>query len=1677
MNLRKTGVFGGYGAIFVVIAVIMFATGRTFAGIIILLVGMCGGFGFLAFRDKFKGMEDWMEGGAVRGPSSLDEFRKRFAALAGDEAEKAAKEEVQRESRLQAAVNRVVAIKDRILGSISREKIETVGQKRELLDKERPEADKSLEVLAIEKAALMKVHSRSAQDLKQKRDQLKAVLDEMKKRTPRMRKQADSLEKDIAAYSKILEEGPEKDKKIERLKKLEEGLLSEKGAKVREAILSFSEAEKQDKYLTELLADVDRIRSHLDDDFSEKHRGDDYAHLQRVIEDIRGSVDKLKLIPGEHREAAARFLQRIHEFGDSVVGLKNSELALLRREHTAAAEHAEALRIQAQRRADGLDADLRRTEGERARWQSDAERLSSQLQDVNKLVAKWKSDLAKARELAKSNKSLESTVTEALSKNISEQADVLTLVMAALNAKQALADSLSTELTETKEKAGALDTQKSALETQKESNQRALETANEEKDALIERIRELKERTAQAVRDAQTTTEESVQQEKRREIEKLSGQLEEAEEQLGESQAEARRLREENDRLKDQAGPIDEQIIKQRDKIIRLERELTDAKTDAQRWKDDSETLERANKEQKAAFEERINALEASERKLQDEAGQKELEIIRLSTDLTKAEEQKDYFFRKADEAWGKMGSFESQTLNFKEANEKLQEHLKEEREKSTALAEARDAKARDLLQQKLKVMQLERLYRTEAAEAQATIDRLMQERKMNGLHLRDTKEEVKQLKARMKSLESMAADDATRAEMERLRVLLAGKERDVRSLSEKGSQDESMIRDALKRADDTEKEARRLLKEAESIEERHKVALAELKQAAETQREEAEHQAGEIEVLNGQITEQRRKNEGIKTELDRITAQVDIKEQEIMKALADKDIAAATQVEKEKAALLAREKELLDEGADTEEDLLKLTRRLFEATQRLFHVLESFRIVAEAESRGLNSSIETLAQQLEVAENGKKALEEETIPQLRRSISDLESQPRITPEIRAAIASTEADLRTAQEAVQIQTALKDDARRDIEQEQERVRQLKQELERLRSRAAGEKSAEEIEKERLRMERQAWFDEITSPARTKLVEAKMSAAEEPDEALNLLQEGMETTRNASEVYKNDFTSDERRSMDSLIGELHELEARIKKDLLDKEIASRREVTQPTVPKPIRVGVLTPFTVGEYKASVRQFDSPADAGKEVRWVALDYTKRSILFGRTQTHDPSKRDLKAEKCDVVITGAREDIVQISRNHLEIVRVDKMEGEKGEKKEWEIEREVYVLHYHGPYPVNVAMKNTNISRLKPGTKLKLEDGMKFFLDPEGSFGFTFSVLPAVNVERGQSLSWFKTVVDFSVKPPGPENLGYLMLPSHAKCAEELKGETTRPSDTKMVILNKAVKIGKKTGNDIAIDAQEDMERVVHEGGKLRIKKTSTMISANHALIKNEGGDYFVYNDSKEFGTFVNYRPVGEKQKLNPGDVIHFGENEPVFFVFGIKEFQPSELKSWDKYSVLFDNENFNCPVTSYFTGVISFGSAGVSVSVRDLKGNVRKSKDRNLLLNKHVMRFGKDSKNEVIIKLDPGLADSQGKKLIELMGDEHFMIRREFGHIYLFKSLNKLGSIMIVSGGKKMKAEAGNVCLFQSGDVVQLFDNKETVITFKLEQVEWKEGEYWQQAEIVFKRPSAFRRLIGG
>ncbi|MBW2971574.1 hypothetical protein KY359_00930, partial [Candidatus Woesearchaeota archaeon] len=163
-NVRRFGAYGAFMGIAAVVAIIMFVRGSPL-GILVLLAGV---FMLLLYhvvlREKLPKVEALLEGEGKL--LSLDDIRKRFAALSNREDEAAAEEEKKRESRLLGAVELVKKTVGDLVTTAKKE--ETVGGIVDAIKAKEPAADKSLDVLTVEATAMLKIHARSAGRLKEK---------------------------------------------------------------------------------------------------------------------------------------------------------------------------------------------------------------------------------------------------------------------------------------------------------------------------------------------------------------------------------------------------------------------------------------------------------------------------------------------------------------------------------------------------------------------------------------------------------------------------------------------------------------------------------------------------------------------------------------------------------------------------------------------------------------------------------------------------------------------------------------------------------------------------------------------------------------------------------------------------------------------------------------------------------------------------------------------------------------------------------------------------------------------------------------------------------------------------------------------------------------------------------------------------------------------------------------------------------------------------------------------------------------------------------------------------------------------------------------------------------------------------------------------------------------------
>jgi chromosome segregation ATPase/pSer/pThr/pTyr-binding forkhead associated (FHA) protein len=340
---------------------------------------------------------------------------------------------------------------------------------------------------------------------------------------------------------------------------------------------------------------------------------------------------------------------------------------------------------------------------------------------------------------------------------------------------------------------------------------------------------------------------------------------------------------------------------------------------------------------------------------------------------------------------------------------------------------------------------------------------------------------------------------------------------------------------------------------------------------------------------------------------------------------------------------------------------------------------------------------------------------------------------------------------------------------------------------------------------------------------------------------------------------------------------------------------------------------------------------------VQQIILDPDKEEISFGR----ESKKKGIEEQPRDVVIGG--ELTISISRDLFRI-------GKEGDR---------YTLTVGES--MNAILINGN--PVKPGESAYLNHDDTILIH-ESHISLKFMLLTAENTGKdfpklADKLHWFKTVLELKKGlsvgiPETPEKAaasegedtdeetsvtyGCLEIPPNA--IGKVEGGQIITSNTRVQLNNQYTIIGspgkeeksvmkevtKEDGSTetmniplskINVDVETgfkftDLTKGETIEAKKRIGRHHTAIAWN--IKKHE---YVIAPDPDgEHKVFVNYEEVTEpRRKLLDGDVIHIGDNEPVFFIFRIREFRSSEKMEWDSIGVLFKfDELAKCPPRLY-------------------------------------------------------------------------------------------------------------------------------------------------------------------
>ncbi|MBW2971455.1 FHA domain-containing protein, partial [Candidatus Woesearchaeota archaeon] len=1523
-----------------------------------------------------------------------------------------------------------------------------------------PAADKSLDVLTVEATAMLKIHARSAGRLKEKSTVISEIAKGRKKIRTSLKKRIERLDKAIDIYAQILK-GEEKEEKIARLRSLETELKKE-SADVDSLLQDYREASKDASTLTQLLENIQHLANDLRQDIPEAVQSREYKLLEKAVKQIETHVTGLIPPAKEHAKDLDRYLPELQKLNDEVREKLIVELTDHRREMTERAESAGAQAALHKRLAEERQKTIERITQEKAKVQEEKESVqrtleqrAAELADVNKLVDRWKTDLRAAQDAAKKNPNLEENVSIELGKELKDQSNILTILISVINSKENAAAILEEELRTWAQRRDDLAKEKESLASARDSTEKAKTAAGEESEGLNSIIKELNDKIKAAAEKAAATTEERVRKEGEAELKRLNEELQKAKDGKSEADTEQSRLNDELGRIKSRLEESGRTLEEVNARLPELERAAAEARGEADTTKAEMERVVKEKDGTIKLLEYRIGEAKDKSKAAGIRIRDSTRKVTQLEIDLKEIKAREEKGFADLNKAWSAAGRIEDKMLEFKSAKEELDKALAEEKKKNEALVRERKEKVTALLKDIRELQGTVRMMTAQGAEAKASAERLMAERRRKGERLKKAEAELKEAKTRVKLLESYSLEEANQKEIERLKGVISGKENEIEGLKQEVAGKDSERRTAEETARTAERDAENFRRELESKEKRFESDVASIRTETEEARRQAEGLSEEIDRLGGELRLHTQRNYDLKTRIAELKTKTEEMEQSITEALQRHDDAIAMRLREEIEPLIEEELKLMKAEVTEEERVTHLTRMLYQNLNRLFHSLETFRTYAESEMTTLREEVQRLNDQFEISEGQKRMLQEKEIPQLEAELREQRAIPKLTDEVRERIATLENNLREAMKQLELEIAVKEAADNELKEAKQRLADVEAENQRLSSRRESYEEIDISDLELFEGERAQWFAKIIQPAHEKLAEAKLTARSDPRVALAETDEAQGLAEKADEDNKNSFSKEERMQMDGLLREISIFKGNLVTAISDLEVTEPRVVL-----KPARVGALIPFTSAAYDMSVKEYSTPDSGGVEVPSAVLDYKKKIITVGRTLTYDTSKKGLQKEKCDIVITGEKEYLT-VSRKHLEIVRED----------------ETFTLHYHGTYTGEVVPASGDTMMIEKGDKIPLKDGTKIFLDPEKNLGFLFTIISSAEAERRQSLSWFKTVVEFTEKRKVKERLGYLLVPSHVRVAEELREQSLKPSKTNMIILNHEVKVGKAKGNNIVVDTHDSYTNVVNEGGQLKSRSIRDSIASYHLKIIRKNGEYILERVNKDVQTFVNYRPVDHTKKLENGDVIHLGENEPVFFTFGIKEFEPDAQVVWEKYALLFDYENFNCPMVDGLVGIVRCPNGKVSVT--DYNGRDVVKKDGSIILNKYSMVFGSSKDKEVVIECDDNLVNPAGIKIADLCGDEHFMLTRGFGQQYVFKSLDKWNKIVLVSGGQEFQTPFGGVAILQSGDVIKLFESKDTFIEFKVERLAMKTDDYWQQARIRFVKPSAWnavRKLIG-
>ncbi len=851
------------------------------------------------------------------------------------------------------------------------------------------------------------------------------------------------------------------------------------------------------------------------------------------------------------------------------------------------------------------------------------------------------------------------------------------------------------------------------------------------------------------------------------------------------------------------------------------------------------------------------------------------------------------------------------------------------------------------------------------------------------------------------------------------------------------------------------------------------------------------------------------------KTEAEkaRLGEEIAAKDSEIKSSRAEaRNLEIEKRAVEERNALHQKTEEYLKKELENAMKLRDMNRELDEHNKRLLQDLKELKAAYEADRSNLTQQIEIMKGQVaKLAEEKKEFLEE--VNSLHNKIMPLSIAASKNPELREKLAETKALLDEKK------AELEDISRRFTMKEQqqnatmETVNALEQQIRHTAALIDAQlQDNKATEERRIKFERMVKFNDRIRAIAEKIDSAKRCS--EPEEAIQFIDDAIEMANNEKKrvvLYNKQEqreynTEHELSRLDNWIWHATSLRENIDKAAGRKNIDKQKS----QVIKASGIGILVPTNSESFSEIVTQFYDPSGTSREnVKWIVLDYNKDRFTFGRI-SRPGSEDGFKGEKCDVIFTAPIGPVRQISREHFQIVTTQEgydIDALSSTPLAFVIEPGVsYEIKGKGgeQYKVTLPVSGDQISgtgmklftrktssgektmiSIPKGMKLALKDGMTFFIDPDFDFGFRFTRMHMFDIQRLQKIKWHKTTIEYA------EAVGYLEIPMHASGAFTASKEDKTFGKSDRILLNKhIVTIGRSPDNDVRVRASEKYfslvrEEVDEDTGDVSknscFKRMEELIAEKHAIIRKEGTHYFIKSAGR-LETFVNYSPVDKDQELKAGDIIHIGENEPIFFIFRTVIAQDAYEMIWEKFGVVFEYANFECPPVKAQVGTLNF-PWNFKVIIEDKEHKLSYSDERRITLNKYVTTIGRTEDNTITVsKCDSRIVDSQGHGCMENLTDRMIAITREFGQVYTIRLLDKKAKARLIhSRDGMLKAEELKFAekedsrfVLDSYDAIEILGNNNTFMIFAINETGVAEKDMWINARLEIEHAKRYETV---